>query len=396
MRILSVHNRYVYAGGEDGVREAEANLLAARGHQVVRYDEDNRRIGELNKLRVGLRTLWSLESYRALRRVIRGEQIELVHVHNYLPLISPSVYTAARAEGAAVVQTLHNYRLLCPSGIFYRDGHLCTDCLHRRWKTPAIRHACYRESRTASAAVAAMLYLHRTLLDHDQMVDAYIALTEFSRGQFLTGGLPPGKLHLKPNFVDPDPGPGNHEGGFALFVGRITPEKGAVRLVEWWRDAGIEMPLRIAGTGPEEGALRAAAAGAPRVECLGFVEKEQVAQLMKDAGFLVFPSTWFEGLPLTLLEAFAVGLPVVAADLGSMSSLIVHEQTGLHYPADDPGAAADTLRRAATSPDFMRTLGRRARTEFVGKYTAERNYETLMHIYESALRGRPARARRAR
>jgi glycosyltransferase involved in cell wall biosynthesis len=206
--------------------------------------------------------------------------------------------------------------------------------------------------------------------------------------QFAQGGLPAEKLFLKPNFVDPDPGPGAHDGGFALFVGRITPEKGAVQLARNWVRAGIEMPLHIAGTGPEEPALRASAGDGENVKCLGFVDKARVTELMKQAAFLVFPSTWYEGLPLTIVEALAVGLPVVSARLGSMSTLIRHEETGLHYAPDDESDAMNTLRRAAGSPDLMHKLGAAARKEYLATYTADKNYEMLMDIYERARQAR--------
>src|SRR5918992_159111 len=226
MRVLLVHCRYQIRGGEDECVEFERRLLTDAGVEVDLYEDDNRRVEEIGRLRAATDTVWSRRSRRAIRERLRAKSYDVVHVHNFFPLISPAVHHAAQAEGCAVVQTLHNYRLLCPNGIFFRDGHVCEDCLGRSVAWPAVAHACYRGSRPASAAIVAMLAGHRLLGTWRSKVDAFIALNEFGRRKFIEGGLPAERIVVKPNFVTPDPGVGDGKGGFALFVGRLTPEKG--------------------------------------------------------------------------------------------------------------------------------------------------------------------------
>jgi glycosyltransferase involved in cell wall biosynthesis len=263
MRVLMVHCRYQIRGGEDECFEAEQRLLRAAGVEVEVYEDDNRRIDELGGLRTALDTVWSQRSYAAIRERLRQKPCDLVHVHNFFPLISPAVYHAAQAEGCAVVQTLHNYRLSCPSGIFYRDGQVCEDCLGKPVAWPAVVHGCYRGSRAGSAAIATMLAGHRLLGTFARQVDLYVALNEFMRRKAIAGGLAPERVVIKPNFVDPDPGIGDGEGGFALFVARLNPEKGVPQLLAAWQRLGARIPLKIVGDGPLTPMVQEAAASTP-------------------------------------------------------------------------------------------------------------------------------------
>ena len=215
MNVLVVHNRYRESGGEDRVVELESALLARHGHRVVKYIEDNARIADIPAAVVALRTIWSQESYRHVRRLVAQERIDVVHVHNTLPLASPAVCYAARAAGVPVVQTLHNYRLLCPNGLCFRGTSPCEECVSRRAATPAVRHACYRGSRAATATVAAMLFIHKTARTWERNVDMFIAPSQFARAMFVRGGLNADRIVVKSHFVDPDPGIGTGRGGYA-------------------------------------------------------------------------------------------------------------------------------------------------------------------------------------
>ncbi len=269
MRVLFVHNHYRQHGGEDESFPAEVDLLRGTGHEVVTYTQHNDRVETLGRLRSAARTVWSSESYGHLRELMRDTNPHVVDVQNFFPLISPSLYHAAHAERVPVVQTLGNYRMMCPNALFFRDGRVCEDCRDKRVPWPGVLHACYRQSRLATAPVAAMLTVHRLVGTWRHKVTLYAARTEFSRQKFIQGGLPAEKIVIKPNFVGPDPGVGEHRGGFALFVGRLSPEKGIRTLLEAWKSSCSGLGLKIIGDGPLRPMVESAARETAGIDCLG-------------------------------------------------------------------------------------------------------------------------------
>jgi glycosyltransferase involved in cell wall biosynthesis len=322
-----------------------------------------------------------------LGTLVRSQQAEVVHFHNTFPLISPAAYYAARREGAAVIQTLHNYRLICPGATLFRDGAVCEECIQQKSLLPAIGHKCYRGSRPATAAVATMLSVHR-IAGTWQKVDVFIALSDFARRKFVEGGLPADRIVVKPNFVSPDPGVGTGTGGYALFVGRLSAEKGISLLASAWRELP-KIPLVVAGDGP-----LADTEWPMGVSWIGSQPRDKILALMSEARVLIVPSECYENGPLAAIEGFACGLPVIASNLGSMAETVAHERTGLLF---DPGDAADLARRvrwAFGHPEATEKMRVNARSEFEKKYTADRNYEMLMAIYETAIAnfGRQRRA----
>lgn len=384
MRILVVHNHYQQRGGEDAVVADETRLLAARGHEVIRFTAHNDEVAGLSRGALALRTVWSRPAYRALRQVIARERPAVAHVHNTLPLLSPSVYYAASAERLPVVQTLHNYRLMCPAAVCYRDGHVCTDCVGKAVAWPAVQHACYRNDRPASAVVTAMLATHRALGTWRRQPAVYIALTELARRMFVEAGLPADKLMVKPNFVDPDPGIGAGAGGYALFVGRLSAEKGIGTLLEGWRLLGNRLPLRIVGDGPLAPAVAEAAGTLPGVSWLGEQPPAAVAALLRDATCLVFPSECYETFGRVIAESFATATPVVAAGHGAAAELVTDGVTGLHFRPGDPADLAARVRQLAASPEERGQLRAAARRAYETRFTAEANYRLLMDIYARA------------
>jgi glycosyltransferase involved in cell wall biosynthesis len=381
VKLLLVHNSYQQPGGEDQVFASEVDLLASHGHEVVRYTAHNDAVRHLSKLTLACRTSWSRTTYREMRGILQRERPQIVHVHNTLPLLSPAVYYAAGRARVPVVQTLHNYRFLCPSAFLLREQRICEDCVGRRVAWPAIIHACYRQSRGATGAVAVMLSVHRLLGTWTRRVSRYIALTDFMRHKFIQGGFPANQIVVKPNFVAPDPGVGSHGGRYALFVGRLSPEKGVQTLLRAWRQEG-RMPLKIAGDGP----LQNLADGSPPgIEWLGWLSRGEVVALMKQAFVLVFPSESYEGFPMTIAEAFATGLPVVACHQGAMGEIVQDRQTGLLFTPGDANDLAAKVGWALAHPTEVADMGRRARYEFEAKYTAQRNYELLRDIYNGVL-----------
>lgn len=390
--ILLVHEYYQQPGGEDEVFAAECRLLEAHGHRVVHYTDHNDRVKNVGSLALARATVWNGAAYRELRKLIRAERPQAVHFHNTFPLISPAGYYAAKAEGLPVIQTLHNYRLFCTNSVFFRDGHVCEDCVGKTPPWPGVLHSCYRGSRTTSGTVATMLTAHRTLRTWTKTVDTYIALTEFAREKAIQGGLPAGTLMVKPHFVHPDPGLDKGGGGYALFVGRLSPEKGTKTLLSAWRQLRGELPLKIVGDGPLAPETAEAARRVPGVKWLGRRSLEEVYKLMGGAAFLVFPSEWYETFGRVAIEAFARGTPVVASKIGAIAELVDHGRTGLHFRAGDPKDLVAQVQWILRHPDELACMRNEARAEFETKYTAGHNYQSLIEIYQTSAKRAKDRA----
>ena len=250
MRVLLVHNFYQQPGGEDSVFKAEGRLLEEHGHDVVRYTEHNDSVDELGKLALASRTIWSRESAARINKIVEDFDPQVVHFHNTLPLISPSAYYAASSRGARIVQTLHNYRFFCPPSLFLRDGKVCELCLGKTVALPAVKHGCYRQSRSASAVVAAMLAAHKMLDTYRKKIDVFVALTEFSRRKFVEGGFPEDKIVVKPHFIESPKDEARETGDYILYVGRLSEEKGVQTLVRAWTNGHSVPNLVIVGDGP--------------------------------------------------------------------------------------------------------------------------------------------------
>lgn len=384
MKILLCHNFYQQPGGEDQSFAAEAALLEAHGHQVLRFTRHNEAIDRMGRLEVARRTLWNRDTFHALRALIRRERPAVMHCTNIFPLISPAAYHAARAEGVPVVQSLRNYRLFCLNACFLRNDRVCEDCLNHAAPWPGVRHACYRSSRTASAVVAAMLCWHRARKTWTRMVDRHFTLTEFSRRKFIEGGLPPEQVAVMPDFIDGDPGPGSGRGGYAVFVGRLSPEKGLKTLLAAWARLGDRLPLKIVGDGPQADFVQSAAANGTGIEWLGRKSPQEVFALLGEAACLVMPSICYETFGRTIIEAYAKGTPVVASRRGTMAELVREGRTGVLFEPGDPGDLAATVRCRLDAPGEFGGMRRAARQEFEEKYTAETNYRSLMTIYAEA------------
>ncbi len=387
LRVLLVHNAYQHRGGEDAVVESELALLRSRGHVVETFFRSNDDVAGMSTLSLARQTLWSGRTSREVAERVRRFQPDVVHAHNTFPLISPSLYWAAARAGVPVVQTLHNFRLMCPNGLFLRQGRVCEDCMgHLPWR--GVARACYRDSRAASGVLAGMLTLHRGLGTYRHKVARYIALNEFCRGKFIEGGLPAERVVVKPNFVDwgetrpycnPLPvGEGDRKG--LLFVGRLSVEKGVATLgAAMALSPGAQ--LRVAGEGPQAGLLD----GVPGVTRLGSLPSAAVRAEMAQALALVVPSVWYENFPRTIVEAFASGLPVIASRIGALADIVRDGQTGLLF---EPGNARDLAGKMAwaqANPQRMAAMGAAARAQYEAEFSPEVNYRRLMEIYEGVL-----------
>lgn len=384
VRIAIVYNRYLNRGGEDEVFEAETRLLRRHDHDVTPVTAeaaDPEAASPYGKARLAAALIWSREWYGRMDALLRRVQPEIVHVHNVFPSMSPAVYHACRRHGVPVVQTLHNFRTVCPAAVCYRQGRICRDCVGRVAAWPGVVHGCYQKSRTRTAVVAAMLGAHRLIGTWTRAVDVYVALSECSRRIFVDGGLPEDRIVVKPNFVDPDPGSGEHRGGAVLFVGRLSANKGLRTLVAAWRRLGGRRALTVVGDGPLAG-LRDEAP--PGITWAGRQPREAVLARMKDAHVLVFPSEWYEGFPVAVVEAFATGLPVIASRVGAMTEIVEDGRTGLLFAPGDADDLAAKVEWAFAHSTELAAMGRNARREFEARYTAERSYERLLTIYRMA------------
>ena len=384
MKILMLHNKYLIPGGEDQCSVAEAALLRDHGHEVELLEESNQRVEQLGQARTALRTVWSHESYRRIDKLLRSTRFDILHVQNFFPLWSPSVYYAASRNHVPVVQTLHNYRLMCANALLFRDQHLCQECLGRFMPWHGVVHACYRNSRAASAVVASMVGAHRLAGTWRKRVAMYIAVSEFAREIYVAGGLPAEKIAVKPNFIHPSPEPGAGGGGYALFVGRLSTEKGVTTMLEAWKSAHDPIPLKIAGEGPLAELVIATARERSRVEYLGAKQLQEILDLMRNAEFLLFPSEWYETMGRTIMEAFAVGTPVVAASIGPPATMVTPGETGFHFT---PGSVAELRERVewcSRNLDQLRAMRGKARQAFEASYTGSANAAMLLAIYKNA------------
>lgn len=382
LRVIVAHNRYQQRGGEDAVVEAEVALLREHGHDVVEYQRDNHDLEHLPRAQAALQTMWSTRTTRDVGGLINAFKPDVLHVHNTFPLISPSIYWVARQHRLPVVQTLHNFRLVCPQALMLRDDKPCEDCVGKLpWRS--VQHACYRGSRVQTGLLAGMVTAHRITGTWQHQVTRYIALNDFCRSRFIAGGLPADKIVTKPNFVDLPP-PGDQARSGFLFVGRLSLEKGIRVLVDAAQQAQLAEPIWVAGSGPESALLE----GANGIQGLGAQTPDEVYARMRQTRALVLPSIWYENFPRTLVEAFACGLPVIASRLGAMAALIDDGKTGLLFEPGNSDDLTSKLRWLLEHPMETAAMGRHARQHYESALTGSANLEQILTIYRSAMAAR--------
>jgi len=388
VKIALVHNTYQQAGGEDAVFEQECRMLENAGNQVVTYcrtnwDTDGYR--GMRRFSLAKQTIWASDSRRDFLQLLRKEKPDVVHVHNTFVMISPSIYSACHEADVPVVQTLHNYRLLCPAGTFFRDGKLCEECLGSSLLR-GVEHSCYHDSYSASAVVALMLAYHRFRDTWKKEISCFVALSEFARNKFMEGGLPGERIFVKPNFVSPDPGARTSIGDYALFAGRLSPEKGVNTILAAWKRLSLPVPLVIIGGGPEQQQLQAQADrdGLTNIQFKGQLPRDETLAAINKARFVIISSEWYETFCMAIAESFACSSPVICSRMGVMQELVDDRRTGLHFAPSDSRDLASKVEWAWTHPEEVRTMGIAARAEYELKYTAERNYPQLMKIYQRA------------
>lgn len=381
MRVLIVHNRYQLTAGEDAVVTNEQDLLQEYGCPTRLWEVDNCSItGPVRKFAAAARASYSRPARDALTRVIAEFSPEVVHAHNFFPLLSPSIYDACRAMGVAAVQTLHNYRPICAGAFLIRNGRDCEDCIGGS-PYHAVLHGCYRGSRFGSLATARMIETHRRRGTWRNKVDRFIALSNFAKSKFIEAGFPEARIEVKPNFVRDCAVPATEERSGALFVGRLSAEKGIATLLRAWN--GLSVPLRIVGDGPLREMVERT--NNPNIAALGRRPPLEVAEEMARAAFLIVPSEWQEMFPLVIVEAFCQGLPILASRNASMAERIGDGLTGVLFTQNDSADLAAKARWAFQNPQAMQIMGANARRMYEEKYLPSVNVQQLTEIYKRAI-----------
>jgi len=399
LKVLLVHNFYGTSApsGENTAYVAERELLKKYGHEIIeftRHSDDIRNRGFSGTLIGAFSTPWNPHSMRQIHRVLEREKPDIMHAHNTFPLISPSVFRAARGLGTATVLTLHNYRIFCAAGIPMRKSAPCIECIERDSVLPALKYGCYRNSRWATIPLAAMISLYKMLGTWKRDVDAFIALSEFQKKKVTDGGLPQEKVHVKPHFYPnpPAPLPWKAREAKIVFVGRLGWEKGVHILVDAWQRWGHSAPvLEIIGDGPQRADLEKMVDEATlnrKICFFGQLPFSQTQAEMAKARLLVLPSLCFEGFPMVIREAFALSVPVAGSRIGSLPEIITDNKTGRLFSPGDPADLLRVVKGLWEDPENLAGMAKRARVAFEKKYTGSVNHDALMEIYGHAIRER--------
>ncbi|WP_255286062.1 glycosyltransferase [Priestia megaterium] len=388
--MLLVHNYYQESGGEDQVLKQEIDLLKENGHEVITYTKHNNEIQTYNvfqKISLFFKTTFSLKEYFVFKRVLKKISPDIVHFHNFFPLFSPSVYYACQDLKIPVIQTLHNYRLICPAATFMRDNEVCEKCLSGSLIN-SIKYGCYRGSKVQTIPVANMIYINNMLKTWHSKVNYYITLTEFAQKKFIDYGLPKEKVVVKPNFLDKSSNVSCSKENTILFVGRLSKEKGVDILIKAWKSLHDKQDykLLIAGDGEERVKLQKLAENQNDVKFLGKIPSDSVKELMGKSKYLVVPSRWYEGLPMTIVESYSAATPVICSKLGSLEEIVEDNVTGFHFKVSNHKDLALILEKAIniSSSDYQH-LSRKSLEAFKNKYDKHINYKILFNIYKKAV-----------
>lgn len=389
--VLLVHNYYQQGGGEDKVVAQEAALLLSKGIDVELYSVNNdvlREQGAIGKAKTALNASWSVSEFKRIKNKLMDMKPDVVHVHNFFPLISPSIYYACHSLNIPIVQTLHNYRLICPAATFLRENKVCEKCLHGSLMNSII-NGCYRESKVQTLPVVSMIAINNMLGTWNNKVNRYIALTQFSKNKFVESGIYADRIAVKPNFIstqDHSLIQGSTTQKYILYVGRISSEKGVQNLLEAWKrmEEKNEVKLLIIGDGPEKDKLFHLFAN-DSVQFLGSQPADKVLELMKHALYLVVPSIWYEGFPMTIVEAYSVGTPVLSSRIGSLQEIVEDGRTGFHFTHDDIDDMKRVLSQALNYQEYFK-LKENVNNRFNTSYTADVNYIALSNIYHDVMK----------
>ena len=394
MKVCLIHNYYTQAGGEDGVLSAEIKLLSENSVENIAITKKS---SALSKLQLGtnffMNSVYSEKSKKEIKQKLILEKPDVVHVHNFYSLFTPSIYDACQELKIPVVQTLHNFRIIYPNALLYNNGQVDLRTITgSAWQV--VKDKVYHNSFIKTAVMARFIEYHKKRNTWNLKVDKFIALTEFSKNVFVQFGIESDKIAVKPNFqfqstenIDSANQVELPREDFVLFVGRISEEKGIVQLVKEWIEKKSSVKLKIAGEGPLFKELQdiVNSSGINSIEILGNQPKEEIKKLMNQAKALVFPSLWYEGFPMVLVEALSNGLPVITTNIGSQASIIKDQFTGYHVSVDSLSKMIEQASVIINDDDAFTRLCENAKNEFIEKYTDKVNFNQLMSIYKEVI-----------
>ncbi|MDY3959064.1 glycosyltransferase family 4 protein [Romboutsia timonensis] len=384
--VLMAHNYYQVPGGEDTVFHNEVNMLEKNGHKVTKYTRHNDEIksGVLSKLKLGIDTIFSFKTYKEVKKLIDENDIDVVHVHNTLPLISPSIYYAARAKKVPVVQTIHNFRLLCPGATFTRNGEICEDCISKGLGQ-SLKHRCYRGSLAQTFMMYAMVKFHRIIGTYDKI--NYITLTEFNKNKLLNLVKDESKIHVKPNFVERRDKVERVLKDYFVYIGRLDDIKGINFLVEAWTKINENIDLYVIGTGPEEERIKdfINKNKINNVKLLGFMKREDAFDIIKNSRAVIIPSKCYEGFPMSIVEGFSLGVPVIGSRLGNIEAIIKDGYNGVLFEKNNKINLKEAIEHLFYNKDLNEKLSYNAYNTFIKYYTDKQNNYELEIIYKRLL-----------
>jgi glycosyltransferase involved in cell wall biosynthesis len=387
-KVLIVHNYYKIFGGEDTVVENEKSMLEKNGHKVFLYTKNNQDIntdGILNKLKAFVNTIFSYKVYKEVKELIKREGIDIMHVHNTLLLVSPSVYYAAFNNKIPVVQTLHNFRFICPAATLARCGGICTLCPNKGM-IHSLKNKCYRKSFLQTLSVYLMFKFHNIIGTY-RKVNAFIALTEFNKNLFEKYSVSMRNIFVKPNFSATNiKGCSNRViEDYFVYFGRLDEIKGVRNLLEYWSQYN-DSKLVIIGSGPEENYIKKFIDEnkIENIELKGFMERNQAHSILSRCKAIIIPSIWYEGFPMSIVESFFLGVPVIGSKLGNIESVIEPGYNGLLFNPNSANEFLEAIRAIDTNIEYNEKLNTGAYNTYINKYTEELNYCNLMEIYNLA------------
>ncbi len=384
MKILLIHNTYQQKGGEDSVFENEYKLLNEKNIVEKLLFNNNDIKSPLDKLKVGFNSIYNKNSAKIVKEKIEEFNPDIIHVHNFFPVASPSIFYSANQFNIPIVMTLHNYRLICPNALLFHNNKICEKCINKSFAINGVLNGCYRESKVQTFALAFMSYIHKKRKTWNNRVDKYIALTNFAKDKILNSSLNLDKnqIIVKPNFVE-DNGFDYDKEEYFLFIGRLSIEKGIELLLRSFENSNKK--LLIIGGGPLETIVKESVKKNTNIKYLGFQNKKFIIDKLKKAKALIFTSIWYEGMPMTILESFSTGTPVIAPNIGGPNEIVKDYINGLIYKANNLNSLSTKIDMLASNSNIHKQLCLEARNFYEQKYSVKKNYEFLINIYKEVI-----------
>lgn len=388
MRILLIHNKYKHAGGEDSVFRTEKNILEENHHAVKEVSFDNSSIdGWIDRLKISYRLFYNNQSEKIISEAIKTFRPDIIHVHNFFYIASPSIFFSAYKNKIPVVLTLHNYRLICSGALLMRNNIPCELCINKTLPLSGIMYGCHRSSKIQTAQLTSVTSLHKIIKTWNTKISAYIALTEFSRKIFLSSSLKllPDQIVVKSNSVDDVlPNDTSKRESFFLFVGRLSEEKGIRVLLQAFEGKNVQ--LEIIGDGPMKFQVQKAVLHNSNILYSGYRDKEYIIRRLQKCKAVIVPSLWYEGLPTIILESFSTATPVIVSDIENLNEIVKDGYNGLHFKTNNEADLYRVVESFYKDSNCYYYLYNQARQTFLDKYTHQINYNNLINIYSDVIK----------